>query len=728
MPFSSRRSFPVLAGLASLLLCAAQARATDQKKPLVFGSGVALVQVPVFVSGRDGAAVSGLTAKDFSVQQDGKDVEIVSFRYVDTTAPELQEEIKHASAARRRFLLLFDKSFTDPAGLARARSAAKEFVRKGLAESDLVAVATFDFLRGIRLVANFTEDRRVLEHAIHTLGIPSLTRISDPLAFAADFQLSDLTPERNTEESQGTPAALLADVMAALANRARSAEDQSYKIRVGVLIESFRLLGEALRNVSGRKQVVYFSTGFSSSILGGDDKSDQARTSEAIVQGRLWEVDSDARYGNSETRMILAEAMKSLARADAVVHSVDLGGIGARERYDQRPADGMATRDSSGREALGFIAAETGGRFFKDANNLAPVLREMADMTSRYYVLGVQPRDVKGDGGFRRLRVRVTAKGSHVSHRPGFFERSAIAEAALPPILQRQFEASELLIAGDEGAPRKDALPFRVLILPVPTDTEKQSLGIVVQIPRSSLGSTGGPLEVYGYATASSGDVEDHFAHFLRLEAEKPGGSSPEGGEWQGLSFSGRFDVPPGTYRLRFLAQRPQTGESATRFFEVTVPKRQAARGFLLPPLFMETGHGWLEVALKSGGQAGLPLEMNLGGMPFLPRTDLSVRPGRRERIVLIAYDPSTAQDPAVDVDIRSVLSDDSGKRFPPGVITVEKVVNGGDGRRSYVLSFTPEDIPPGDYTLRVHIGEATSVLQSYCRLKVLPREIAATR
>jgi hypothetical protein len=79
-------------------------------------------------------------------------------------------------------------------------------------------------------------------------------------------------------------------------------------------------------------------------------------------------------------------------------------------------------------------------------------------------------------------------------------------------------------------------------------------------------------------------------------------------------------------------------------------------------------------------------------------------------------------------VDIRSVLSDDAGKRFPPGAILVEKVLHDADGRRSYVLGFIPEDIPPGDYTLRIHLGEAGSVLQSYTRLKVLPRDAADAR
>ncbi len=728
MPFSPRRSRSLMLSAALAVVSGVASPAADEKKkPLVFGTDVAVVQVPVFVSGRGGGAVQGLTAADFSVQQDGKDVDVVSFRYVDTSAPELQDEIRQSSAARRRFLLLFDKSFTDPAGLARARGAAKEFVRTGLAESDLVGVATFDFLRGIKLVANFTEDRRVVEHAIHTLGLASLTRISDPLAIAADFAATDLATERGASNDNDTPTALLNDVIAALANRARSAEEQSYQARVRTLLESFEQLGVALRRISGRKQVVYFSTGFSSSLLGGQDKTEQTRTSEAIVAGRLWEVDSDARYGDSRMRGMVQDSMESLSRADAVVHSVDLSGLGKKEEYQQTAAAGMATRDFSGRESLGVIAAATGGRFFKDANNLLPVLREMADMTSRYYVLGVQPRDVKPDGGFRKLKVRVKPRGIRISHRPGFFERSAAAEATPPPTLQRQFEAAELLVAGQDGGSSLDRqVPFRVLILPVPTDEARQSLGIVVQIPRSSISSTPGPLEMYGYATSAAGEVAGHFAHFLRLGSESP--TSGADNDFQGLSFAGRFDVPPGDYRLKFLVQRPQSGESTTRFFEVTVPERQAARGFLLPPLFMESGQGWLEVALRSGDLSGLPKDIQLAGAPILPRTDMTVRPGRPERIVLIAYDPATARDPAVDIDIRSVLTDDAGNLYPPGAITVEKVVNGDEGRRSYVLGFTPGEVPPGDYTLRVHLGEANAVLQSYTRLKVLAKETAEAR
>ncbi len=712
----------LLAVFAALAVFASKASAlSDQKPPLVFGTDVALVQVPVFVSGKDGGAAPGLGVDDFSVEEDGKPVKVVSFRFVDTTSIEQQESIRNASAARRRFLLLFDKSFTDPAGLGRARNYAKAFVLNDLAESDLVGVATFDFLNGIRLVANFTDDRRVVEHAIHTLGIPSLSKISDPLALAADIAGVDLAPDRRALNSGEMPTELINDVIAVLAMQARRAEEQSYRAHVMTLIESFERLGRSLRRIEGRKQVVYFSTGFKSTMLVGQDLADQTQAAQAIVGGRLWEVDSDARYGDSRMRSMVRDALQHLARADAVVHSIDLGGLGYKEEYNQTVSDrGMATRDASGRESLALIANETGGRFYKDANNLGPVLREMADMTSRYYVLGLQPREGKLDGGFRKLKVRVTPKGLRVSHRPGFFERSSAVASAPPPVLQRQFEAAELLTSTDSSRAQGGNLPFGVLVFPVPTDTLKQSLGIVIQVPRSSLSGAAGPFEIFGYAIARSGDVEDHFAHFLRLEAALPA----DGDGFKGLSFAGRFDVPPGDYTLKFLAQRP-TGEAGTRFIEVTVPPRQAAAGFLLPPLFADNPKAWIEVALKSRIDSGLPLKIDVGGGAFLPRADLTVRPGRRERLVLVAYDPRAAQDPAADVDIRSSLSDASGKRFPPGAISLERVLRGQDGRRSYVLGFTPSDIPPGDYTFRIGLGEANLVLQSYARVKVLPREAA---
>jgi len=88
---------------------------------------------------------------------------------------------------------------------------------------------------------------------------------------------------------------------------------------------------------------------------------------------------------------------------------------------------------------------------------------------------------------------------------------------------------------------------------------------------------------------------------------------------------------------------------------------------------------------------------------------------------VLIAYEPSQRTDPATDVQIRSSLTDKDGKQVPAGFLRVQKVLRDDSGRRTYVLGYTPEISQPGDYTLRVGLGEAGSQLESYARLKMLP-------
>ena len=87
-----------LAALVSMgmTLSKASAGPSHQKPPLVFGTDGGPVQVPVFVSRPGGGAVQGLGPKDFVDEQDGRQVEIVSFRYIDTTAQESQDEIKQS--------------------------------------------------------------------------------------------------------------------------------------------------------------------------------------------------------------------------------------------------------------------------------------------------------------------------------------------------------------------------------------------------------------------------------------------------------------------------------------------------------------------------------------------------------------------------------------------------------------------------------------------------------
>jgi len=699
--------------VASLCLVVALGLAVpagSAEEPPVFGSDVSLVLLPVFVSDGDGRAMRGLQPEDFAVREDGKPVEVVSFRYVDATDAEEQQGIRLASAARRRFVLLFDLSFTDPGGLHRAQAAAADFVRRRLQPSDLASVATFDVRRGIRLVANFSEDRALLVHAVMSLGVPQLSKISDPLGLAADLGITDLTRGGNQDDS--TPQPLLDNVLGVLARRMRSAEEAAYKQNIATLIGSFEDLARALANVDGRKQVVYLSAGFDARLLVGQWGSEQQAAADSVINGRLWEVDGLTRYGDSQIRDELMKAMEHLSRSDALIHAVDVTGLGGTD--DSMSRTGVQSdfsRNTQNRQALNVLAAETGGRFFREANDLKPALAEMLEMTSRYYVLGFQPLQEKGPGEFHKVEVKVARKGARLSHRPGYFERAA---AGGQTALQQQFSAAQLVMT---GVGRND-LKFSSLCLPFPERGIKQTLGLVIQVPKESLHwqadePTG--VELYGYAVAKDGSVADHMAHFARID---PSLADPNG-EARGLSFYGTLSVPPGDYTLRLMLNERETGAAGVQFIDVTVPPYDERAGFLLPPVLVDDSGRWLGMRVDAD-EEGRRYPFQIEGEAFLPRADFSVQGGRPERMVLLAFEPRLRRDPAVDLQIRSSLTDREGAFQPAGRLRVERVLHDQPGQRTYVLTYTPDDaLSDGDYTLRVAVGEGGEQLESYALIRM---------
>jgi hypothetical protein len=338
----------------------------------------------------------------------------------------------------------------------------------------------------------------------------------------------------------------------------------------------------------------------------------------------------------------------------------------------------------------------------------------MLEMTSRYYVLGIQPEREKGPGTFHKLKVKVARRGVKVSHRPGFFEKGSPGTARTA--LQRQFDLAELVMTGDAT---RDDLPFTPLCLPFPTPEAAQTLGLVLQIPRQSLPWSAEPvgLEVYGYAVGEDGGVRDHLAHSLRLE---PARADPDG-RARGISLFGTLAVPAGRYTIRLMVRDPASGRSAVRLLDVTVPPYDGRAAFALPPLVLDEAERWLKLDLApAAAKPGVEAPFRLADRLFVPRASFEVRPGAEERLVLMVFDPVLRGDPAADVEIRSSLTASDGQAVDPGRIKLERVHDVGDGRRSFVFSYLPDGgVAVGDYTLKIGLGEAGSFAQSYALLRV---------
>ncbi|MDQ2978136.1 MAG: VWA domain-containing protein, partial [Acidobacteriota bacterium] len=248
-----------------------------------------LVEVPVRVTGRDGNPLRNLTAADFQLYEDGKKQEIVGFDAIDLAGKGTSISGQDRNpAARRRFLLLFDLSFSRPKALLQARGAAQEFVVSGMSDEDLAAVATFSLDNGLRLILNFSSDRIQLARAIQTLGLAtSLAKEKDPLELVYDVSVLQRMSGSGATGRLGfiTDSALI-ESLETFKALGRAAQDRYARARIGGLFDSFNRLAQALDLVAGRKDVIYLSEGFESRLLVGTRETEQEK--EWITTGDQW--------------------------------------------------------------------------------------------------------------------------------------------------------------------------------------------------------------------------------------------------------------------------------------------------------------------------------------------------------------------------------------------------------------------------------------------------------
>lgn len=147
--------------------------APSGQAPPAFRSGVDLVRVDVSVLGREGRPVTGLTARDFVVRDNGRERPIVAFSTVEVPEADAsliawRREVRPDVAtndltARRLVVIVLDTATgrVEPVLAARTRAIASDIV-DALGPADLAAVV---FTAGAG-TENFTDDRARLRRAI----------------------------------------------------------------------------------------------------------------------------------------------------------------------------------------------------------------------------------------------------------------------------------------------------------------------------------------------------------------------------------------------------------------------------------------------------------------------------------------------------------------------------------------------------------------------------------
>lgn len=665
------------------------------------------VQVPVNVTDRHGLPIRDLQALDFVILDQGQVQEITGFQVVDLDEFKPQDdrvmEVDYhiPAAARRHFLLLFDLSFSSPTTLVRARRAASEFVLEEMHPSDLAAVAVHTVESGTQLLVTFTPDRAQLARAITTMGNPRLLHMTtrDPLRFMLDTpdtaaatisrDVGGVSEEvRNLENSVSAYLQIIGKQMAKIEKSYARGQISSWTRSMG---EMARILG----SVEGRKHVVWFSEGFDGRLLLGrqPDAFDEEMHEETrnIENGDYFLVDTDDRYGNTQLQSDMTLMLNEFRRANCVIQAVDISGLRA-----DLPAEDRVRR--VGRDALFYVANETGGKLYEDANDFGEELVKVLETSTVTYLLSFRPSQIGEPGEHRELKVRLQGGGAvKISHRMGYFVPRDFDE--LHP-MEKSLLASDLIAS----ATVKDDLDIGVLAAAFRATDAEAYVPVIIEIGGAGLlaGHEGPklPVELYAYATNQHGEMKDFFTQLVTLDLETRRESFAD----TGLKYYGHLSLGPGDYLVRVLVRNSKTGLTGVRTASVEIPQYAQRGPQLLPPFFLEPPGSWFLVretdAARNSGSTVYPFTVN--GEPYIPAAAPLLAPHGHADLCLVAYNLGRGR-----IDLEAQVLGADGEPVPGGRLALrERTVTGIDGLDKLVATFEPAGLLAGSYTLEVAVTD----------------------
>src|SRR6516164_3656009 len=361
-----------------------------------FRSQSELVLVNVTVRDKDGNIVRDLKRDDFTVLEDNKAQQVLSFDLENTDAAvsNATSEAKLLAAApnapaantnssevsplkdRRLIIMFFDLSSMQPEEIERAANAAQNYVDKQMAPADLVAVLSLG--NSIAVNQDFTSDREALKKVLRGFN-------------AGAGQGFEEGTTGNTEGTADTGGSFTVD-------------DTEYNIfNTDRRLEAIRYVADKVSKVDQKKSLIYFSSGMDRT--GIENESELRSAINAAVRANLAIYTMDLR--GLEAMVAGGEAQNASLRGTS-----SYSGQASLNQYNS---------NFSTQETLVTLAGDTGGRAFLDSNDFGQIFKGVQNDTSTYYLLGYKSTNAARDGRYRHITVRVNRPGAKLEFRRGYY-------------------------------------------------------------------------------------------------------------------------------------------------------------------------------------------------------------------------------------------------------------------------------------------------------------------
>jgi VWFA-related protein len=488
---------------------------------------------------KTGAVVKGLTEKDFTIVEDGKPQHIASFDFenVDEAAA-LNEATINAAAPNgvfgaktgtanqeelrnhRLIVMFFDITSMQPDDLDRAQDAARNYINKQMHPADLVAVVSLDTT--LSLDQDFTSSKDLLLKAVNAYGGTQ----------GAGYGLGATSTSNQVEDASSfTP------------------DEQEYNdLNTDRELFAIEDISKSLAYLNEKKSLLYFSGGIQRDGI--------------------------------ENQASLHAAINASVRANISIYSVDARGLQAISPLGDATTGNLRGANSfngaalqnnldsnfATQEVMATLSSDTGGKAFFDSNDFSGAFDRIQKDTSAYYVIGYHSTDLRRDGRYRRLSVKINRPDVKLEYRPGYYA-PADYQHATKDERERQLEeelASDL--PSTDMTVYLQALYFR-------SGENRFFVPISLVVPGSQIPFVKGgdrdkaTLDIIGQVRDTAGHDIGDIRDTVKLAVDQA-----QQVKQKNVQYTTGFSLPVGKYHVKFVVRENETGRMGSFETDLTVP------------------------------------------------------------------------------------------------------------------------------------------------------------
>jgi len=660
-----------------------------------------LVVEIVTVTDKSGKPVEGLTAKDFTVTENGvpQTVRFCEFQKLMETVPDApaaapatppaappaavakvapvtSNQIKPEPPGevrykdRRLLALYFDMSAMPVPDQLRALGAAQKFIRTQIQPPDLVAVMEFEG-GAVKVLQDFTNDRDLLQKTIDDL----------------------VAAEEGFDENA-------ADESAADTGAAFGQDDAEFNIfntdrQLSALQTAVQMLGM----LNEKKSLIYFASGLR---LNGIDNQAQLRaTLNSAIRANVAFFPIDARG----------------LVAQAPLGDATRGSPGGIAMYTGGSAMAVMSNFQRSQDTLYALASDTGGKALFDYNDLSMGIVQAQKAFSSYYIIGYYTTNTNLDGKFRRIAISLKDVSAKLDFRQGYYAGKVFGKFTTAD-KERQLE--EALMLGDPITDLTIAMEVNYFQL----NRAEYYVPVWMKIPGSELALArrgGAERTVIDFI----GEIKDEYGTTIQNIRDKVdmklSGETAAQLSKVPIEYETGYTLLPGNYTIKVLARDDETGRIGTFLSKFVIPNlNKEVQRIPISSVVLSSQRAELKGALYTAGkdkdQITNPLVQD--GQKLIPSVTRVFSKSRDMFVYLQAYEPSATSIQPLVAFVTFYRGQAKAFETPPLPVT-----EGLNNRMKTVplkFSLSLAKLTPGRYTCQVTVLDPASQKAAFWQAPVV--------